>query len=553
MKYFHSPFILLLLLLFLFRSCDDATVHQLDEIAKTITPERLMTHIEKLASDEMQGRLPGTEGEEKAVSYIISMFEEAGLEPGMPDGSFRQPVPLLGQTTDRNTANLAISKNGNEILNFQYGAEFMAWPADQQEEIRIENAELVYVGYGIQAPEENWDDFKDVDVAGKILVVKNFNPVTHSEKFGGGIRLYYGRWGYKFEKARELGALGALIIFTDETAGYPWSVVENSWGRERFNLMVTPEYPMELEGWLNRNQSEALFQAAGLSLDDMLKKAENQDFSPVVLPNLRLSASLNASYRSINGTNVVGKITGSDPKLRDQAIVFSAHHDHLGANEQGIFNGAWDNASGTAQVIELARTLQKISGELKRSVYFVTVTAEEAGLLGSRYFAQNPPIHPGNMAANINLDSANIFGRTRDIVAIGYGRSTLDAVLRKEAERVGRIVKPDQNPEQGFYYRSDHFSFAHIGVPALYPNRGNEFLDYPENYLQQVLEKTSRIYHTIYDEVQDWWDLRGAAEDTQLIFHVTHRIANMEARPAWTPGDEFEAARLRALKDLGVN
>lgn len=540
--------ILFLTLPFLLLSCSEPV--DLDEIRNSLTADRLMGHITILASDDMQGRQPGTPGEEKAVEYIAKQMMQIGLEPGMPDGTFLQPVPLMGQTTNHDSAQIQISRNGNVVHTLNYITDFMAWPGDQQEEIAIEDAELVYVGYGIQAPEENWDDFKDVDVAGKILVVKNFNPVTYADRFDGGIRLYYGRWSYKFEKAREMGALGALIIHTEPTAGYPWAVVSNSWSNERFNLMIEPPQPIEFEGWITSATSEKLFAAARLNFDDMLNAAEREDFRPIPLNNVTLSVNLEADYRQFNGTNVVGKITGSDRRLRDQGIMYSAHHDHLGATEDEVFNGAWDNASGTAAVLEMARALKDAKSELGRSVYFVTVTAEEGGLLGSRYFVENPPIHPANMAANINLDSKNIFGRTRDIVAIGYGRSDLDDILAHEAEKMDREVKPDQNPEQGFYYRSDHFNFARIGVPALYVNRGSEFIDYPEDYLDTVLQRTSEIYHTVDDEIYDWWDLRGAVEDLQLLFNLTINLSNQPDRPSWVEGDEFESARLQAIQEI---
>ncbi len=515
-----------------------------------LTEAHLLEHIEILASDEFGGRTPGTIYEEKTISYIIDQFEKYGIQPGMPGGTFRQSVPLMGQSTGHTRLSF---RTADETADLSYQDDFMAWPAHVQETVSIRDAELLYVGYGIEAPEEDWDDFKGVDVEGKILVFKNFNPVTFEDRFDGGNRLYYGRWTYKYEQAIEKGALGAIIIHTDETAGYGWNVVRNSWSLERFFVFDEEGHDTEFEGWLTHDQSRHLFEMAGLDLDELLAEAENPDFKPVPLNSVSLNIDLAADYRSIEGTNVVGKLPGSDPELDHQAVIFSAHHDHLGYGEpvdgDSIFNGAWDNASGVSKVLNFARLYSIDPESVRRSLYFVTVTAEESGLLGSQYFAENPPIHQGDISANINLDATNIFGETRDIVTIGYGRSDIDDLLEEEAAHLNRIVKPDQNPEQGFYYRSDHFSFARQGIPALYPNQGNEFIDKPENYLDQVEEYRSHIYHTVHDRVHEWWDLSGAVEDMKLIYRVAKRIANEDSLRQWTAGDEFEQARRQAIEE----
>ncbi len=519
-----------------------------------LSEDHLMEHIRVLASDEFGGRTPGTIYEEMTVQYIIEQFEQIGLEPGMPGGSWTQTVPLMGQQTHQAglTLSLADGATGNESAGFAYQDDFMAWPAHVQESVAISDAELVYVGYGIEAPEEEWDDFKGTDVSGKVLVFKNFNPVTFEDRFDGGNRLYYGRWTYKYEQAIEKGALGAIIIHTDETAGYGWDVVRNSWSLERFFVYDEEGHDTDFEGWLTRSRSEQLFEMAGLDLDEMLDAAENPDFEPITLDGVRLDISLEAGYRGIEGQNVVGKLAGSDPDLSDEAVIFSAHHDHLGygdpVNGDSIFNGAWDNASGVSKLINMARLFEMDRDEIRRSLYFVTVTAEESGLLGSQYFASNPPVPAGRMSANVNLDATNIYGETRDLVAIGYGRTDIDPILEEEARRLGRIIKPDPNPEQGYYYRSDHFSFARQGVPSLYPNAGNEFVDKPDDYNDQVAEYRSKIYHTVHDRIHDWWDLSGAVEDLKLIYNVSKRIANDDNMRSWVPGDEFEEARMDALE-----
>ena len=521
-----------------------------DVLPGPLSEADILKHVEVIASDEFGGRTPGTVYEEMTVAYIINQFEELGVEPGMPDGSFTQDVPLMGQMT--HNPRVSLLSDGREVP-LAYQDDAMAWPAHTQQSVDVRNAELIYVGYGIEPPEEEWDDFKGMDVSGKVLVFKNFNPVTHEDRFDGGNRLYYGRWTYKFEQAIEKGALGALIIHTDETAGYGWDVVRNSWSRERFFVFEDEEPATQFNGWLTHDRSRELFEKAGLNLQDMLDAAESPYFEPIPLTGVRINATMDAVYRNIDGQNVVGKITGSDPELAGEAVVFSAHHDHLGigapVDGDSIFNGAWDNASGVSKMLNLARLYQMEPEQIRRTLYFVSVTAEESGLLGSRYFAENPPVHAGKISANINIDATNIFGETKDFVAIGYGRSDIDEILAEEAGRLGRTVKPDPRPEQGIYYRSDHFSFARVGIPALYPNPGTEFVDKPDDYHDQIAEYRSKIYHTVHDRIHDWWDLSGAVEDLKLIYRVALSVANADEMRRWTPGDEFEEARIRALEE----
>ncbi len=547
MKQIHFP---LLTVTILSGALACSPTNNSDVLPGPISEQHILEHVEVLASDEFGGRTPGTVYEEMTVAYVISQFEDLGIEPGMTDGSFTQDVPLMGQVAHNVNVSL---QSDNQQVPLAYLDDAMAWPAHTQQSVDVRDAEMIYVGYGIEAPEEDWDDFKGADVSGKVLVFKNFNPVTHEDRFDGGNRLYYGRWTYKFEQAAEKGALGALIIHTDETAGYGWDVVRNSWSRERLFVFEEEEPATQFNGWLTHERSRELFEMAGLNLQDMLDAAESPYFEPIPLTGVRIDASMDAVYRDIAGQNVVGKITGSDPELADEAVVFSAHHDHLGIGDpvdgDSIFNGAWDNASGVSLMLNLARLYQMEPEEIRRTLYFVSVTAEESGLLGSRYFAENPPVHAGRISANINLDATNIFGETIDFVAVGYGRSDIDEILAEEAERLGRIVKPDPRPEQGIYYRSDHFSFARVGVPALYPNPGTQFVDKPDNYNEQVAEYRNKIYHTVHDRIHDWWDLSGAVEDLKLIYHVALRIANADEMRQWTPGDEFEEARRRALED----
>jgi len=545
-QFYYSPLTLIILL----AAYACGPTHDCDVLPGPLSEQDIMKHVEVLAADEFGGRTPGTVYEEMTVAYIIGQFEELGIEPGMPDGSFTQDVPLMGQVSQNVNVTL---RSGDQQVRLAYQDDAMAWPAHTQRSVDVRNAELIYVGYGIVAPEEDWDDFKGMDVSGKVLVFKNYNPVTYEDRFDGGNRLYYGRWTYKFEQAIEQGALGALIIHTDETAGYGWDVVRNSWSRERFFVFEDEEPSTQFNGWLTHERSRELFEMAGLNLQDMLHAAESPYFEPIPLTGVRINATMDAVYREIAGQNVVGKIQGSDPELAGEAVVFSAHHDHLGigapVDGDSIFNGAWDNASGVSLMLNLARLYQMEPEQIRRTLYFVSVTAEESGLLGSRYFAENPPVHAGKISANINLDATNIFGKTEDFVAIGYGRSDIDELLSEEAERLGRIVKPDPRPEQGIYYRSDHFSFARVGIPALYPNPGTQFVDKPDDYNEQVAEYRNKIYHTVHDRIHEWWDLSGAVEDLKLIYRVALRIANADEMRQWTPGDEFEEARRQALEE----
>lgn len=518
-----------------------------------ITVESLKQHVLVLADDSMQGRAPASPGEEKTVAYLVAQFEAMGLKPGN-NGSFIQEVPVLAQTTRRD-AKLTLRQGGRSVQSFEFGPDFVVSPYAAFTEIDIKDAELVYVGYGIQAPEEGWDDYKGLDVKGKILVFKNSDPSSFPDKFAGNARLYYGRWSYKFEKAQELGALGALIVHTTPTAGYPWAVVQNSFGRERFDLIEeNTGSPTQVQGWISSQTSVAIFERAGLDLQKLMDSAESADFKPVSLGRTRLSVKAVADVRNIVLKNVIGVLPGSDTTLKDEYVVFSAHHDHLGmaptpVNGDSIYNGALDNASGTSAFLNIAKAFSKVPNHHHRSLLFVAVGGEESGLLGANYFAANPTVSPAKMAANINIDGVNIFGRTTDIVSVGFGKNTLDEVIQAEAAKDGRTVKPDAFPEQGFFYRSDHFAFAKIGVPALYTNRGTDFIGKPEDYATTVAEDYTRNrYHAVGDEYNDSWDLSGAVEDVRLLFRVALSVANNPVMPTWYPGNEFEAARLKSLE-----
>jgi len=529
-----------------------------EEGAKTITEESLMEPIEILSSDDFEGRAPATKGEELTVEYLVGEFEKIGLEPGMQDGTYIQKFPLLGMKVDRESATIRLKKDGQVAENLEYSTEFMAWPSNEEESIQIRDAELVYVGYGIQAPEFSWDDYKDVDVEGKILVFKNDDPKKNPDKFAGNARLYYGRWSYKYEKAEEMGALGAIIIHTTPTAGYPWLVVSNSWGRERFSLKSDGESGGKVSafnGWLTQESSRKLFDLAGLSFRDQLDAAESRDFTPVLLEDITMDVNLNAGYSDMASRNVLGKIEGNDPELKDEYLVFTGHHDHLGitmpVEGDSINNGALDNAAGISAMLNLAKAYKQIEPEMRRSALFLAAGAEEMGLLGSQYWAVNPTVHPGKITANINLDGMQVYGPTEDVVLVGYGRNTVSDVIEEIAEDHGRTVKPDPSPEQGFFYRSDHFSLAKIGVPAIFPNPGRDYIGKPDDYNETVDSLRNANYHSVSDEINEFWDLSGMERDVRLFFEAGFNILNADEKMKWREGDEFEATRKQMLEEAG--
>jgi Zn-dependent M28 family amino/carboxypeptidase len=544
-----SPILLFATLLIL-ASCN---TNPAEKAAQKIDKDDMLKHIEVLSSDAYMGRGTGTKGEDMTAEYLVNQFEKMGAAPAAGDGSYIQKFPLVGQTTSN--AKMMVKTRGRSPFALQYYDEFMAWPATQTEHVSVKNAPLVYVGYGIQAPEENWDDFKGVDVKGKIIVIKNNDPEYDPNLFAGKTRLYYGRYDYKYEKAMELGALGAIIIHTDETAGYGWSVVANSWSRERFSLKDAGDASSsntQFNGWLTLQASRLLFEEAGLNLDEMLEVADSPDFEPVTLHGVSMNVSMDAKYREIMGKNVLAKVEGSDPELNDEFLVLTAHYDHLGITKpvegDSVNNGAEDNAAGVSALLEMMKGYKSIQPDIKRSVLALVVTAEEVGLLGSKYWSEHPTVQPGKVTANINLDGMNVYGPTKDVVIIGYGRTSFSDLLEKEANKLGRTVKPDPHPDRGYFYRSDHFNMAKIGIPAIFPNSGTEFIGKGDGFLAIRDSVSEANYHSVNDEINEYWDLTGAEMDTRLFFLTGYNALNADKMQSWKAGDEFEATRLRMLK-----
>jgi Zn-dependent M28 family amino/carboxypeptidase len=530
-----------------------------DMNAPTIDATLLLNHIKALSSDEFEGRAPGGKGEELTVAYLIDQFKQIGLQPGNTDGTYVQKVPLVGITPDANVA-LTFRKGGRQRA-LKYVDDFVAWTKRVVERAGLTDSELVFVGYGVVAPEYGWDDYKGLDVKGKTLVMLvNDPPVPDPanpneldpKMFGGKAMTYYGRWTYKFEIAAEKGAAGAFVVHETGPAGYPWDVVKGNTG-EKFDL-VTPDKNMgraSVEGWMTLEQAKALLAMSGQDFEALKQQAATRDFKPVPL-GTTASIALKNTLRTIDSQNVVAKLEGSDPALKDEYVIYTAHWDHLGRGEavkgDEIYNGAVDNGTGTAALIELGRAYKSLATPPKRSIVFLAVTAEEQGLLGSQYYSVTPIYPHQKTLAAINMDGLNVHGRTKDITIIGLGNSDLDDYAREAAATQGRELRPDPEPEKGFYYRSDHFNFAKQGVPALNTDSGTEFIGKPPEFGKQVREDwTANIYHTPQDVVRPDWDLGGLVEDAQLFFLVGSRVAQAETYPEWKPGTEFKALRESSL------
>src|SRR4051812_44382258 len=520
----------------------------------------ILDHIKVLASDEYEGRAPGTKGEELSVKYIQDQFKQLGLKPGNPDGTYLQKVPLVG-ITGKETRPLTVTKGGQK-QTFKWSDEVVAWSRHVADTAAIDQSEIVFAGYGVEAPEFNWNDFKDVDVKGKTILVLVNDPAIpdpadpsklDDKVFGGNAMTYYGRWTYKFEEGARKGAAGILVVHETGPAGYPFSVVQGNL-RERFDL-VTPDKNMNLaaiEGWITTGAAKKILAMGGQDFDALKKQAIPREVKPVAA-GLKASLAIHNTLRTIDSENGRRELAGSHRRLQDQDGVDPAHRDHLGVgkpvNGDKIYNGALDNASGVASVLEIARAFTKVQPPPKRSILFLMVTAEEQGLLGSEYYALNPLYPLAKTAANINIDGVNQWGRTKDLTVVGMGASNLDEYLRAAAQEQGRTLRPDPEPEKGFYYRSDHFNFAKQGVPALDPDAGIDYIGKSPDYGKKKRDEYNEVdYHAPSDQIKPDWDLSGAVEDAELLFAVGYRVANADKLPEWTAGNEFKAKREAMLK-----
>lgn len=518
--------------------------------AEQITTDYLRDQITKLSGDEFEGRGPATPADEKARAYLVQQLQQLGFAPGGPDQSWQQSFDIVGITASMPAQ--WTFRRGGKSASFKWWDQYIGASGVQQEKASIGHAEVVFVGYGIQAPEFGWDDFKGQNLKGKVLLMLNNDPDWDPAIFAGNTRLYYGRWDYKYLSAARQGAAGAIIIHTTPSAGYPFQVVQTSWSGERFELPAESEPRLQVKAWLTEAAAEELVALSGNALAKLVEAAKSRDFQPVPL-GVTTSIDFQNKLSHSSTANIYGVLRGSDPRLASEYVIYTAHHDHLGigvADALGdrIFNGALDNASGVAQVLAIGKAFKALPAPPQRSVLLLFVGAEEQGLLGSKYYAAHPSVPPGKIAANINFDGGNIWGRAKDIVYVGKGKSTLDATVEAVAKLQGRAVTPDQFPDRGYFYRSDQFSFAKIGVPALFLDTGTDFIDRPAGWGKQRHEEyEAKHYHQPSDEIQPDWNFAGMIEDAQLGFWVGVAVADAASLPSWTPGDEFAAAREAAL------
>jgi Zn-dependent M28 family amino/carboxypeptidase len=518
-----------------------------DDMARalaSITEEGIQADVGVLASDEFQGRGPATPGEEKAVRYIEQRFKELGLKPGN-GGSWVQEIPLT-QITSSPASDLAI-EGADGTKRYRYHDEFVASTRRMVERAGIDGSEMVFVGYGIVAPEWKWDDYKGVDVRGKTVVMLINDPgfATKDPKlFDGDAMTYYGRWTYKYDEAARHGAAGVFIVHETEPASYPWAVVDNSFTGPQMNFTAADKNMSyaAIEGWLAIDAARSVFSRAGLDFDKAKASACRRDFAPMPM-GLRASVAVNNGIRNVVSRNVLGLLPGGS--RADQCIIYTAHWDHLGMDTtragDRIFNGARDNASGVAGILEIANAFTKLSAPPSRSVLFIAVTCEEQGLLGSEYYAEHPVFPLDRTAAAFNIDAVNIWGRMKDVTVTGYGNTVLDDYLADAAKTQDRVVRPGSEPSKGFFFRSDQFSLAQRGVPVLYLDGGTDSREHGSAWTNAQRDAfTTERYHKPSDELGPWWDLSGAVEDLRLLFLVGHRVAEQPSFPQWKKDAPFK-------------
>jgi Zn-dependent M28 family amino/carboxypeptidase len=522
----------------------------------------VLRHTRALSSAEFEGRAPGTRGEELTVAYIAGEFAKAGIAPAGPDGTYFQHVPLIGITgvPSRLTFRKAATRKVLEPKD-----DFVAWSKRAVETNSLTESELVFVGYGVHAPDIGWDDYEGVDLTGKTMVVLVGDPPVRDPSdpsrldpsmFAGEAMTYYGRWPYKFEMGAEKKAEGVLIVHETEPAGYGFAVVQGRLA-ELFEIR-SPDGNMgraAIEGWITLDRARELFELAGHDFEQLKQRAATREFKPVPL-GVTASVSVRNTMRNVDSRNVLGRLEGADATLKDECVVFTAHWDHLGVGPaidgETVRHGAVDNALAVAGLIELGRTYSAQTARPKRTLLFLAVTAEEQLMLGSGYYAQNPVYPLERTLAVLNLEMPNVYGKTSDLTVYGLGASDLDDYAREAAAQQGRVLKADPAPEQGWYYRSDHFPFAKAGVPAMWAGGGDDYVGKPPDYGRRVREEyVANRYHKPADKVRDDWDLSGAIEDFQVYFSIGSRVASAERYPEWKPGAEFRARREQMLRKAG--
>jgi Zn-dependent M28 family amino/carboxypeptidase len=514
-----------------------------------ISGEKMRAHVKYLASDELEGRGVGTRGEKLATEYLAAQLRTEGVEPGGDNGTYFQRVPLVGSTTLPDAKLTIAGRDGAVALSFVQDWVGTAYSQKPENDF---DAEAVFVGHGICAPEYGWDDYKGQDVRGKVLVYFTNEPTSNDPNFFAGRALtYYGRWTYKFEEAARRGAVAALIVHTTPTAGYGWGVVSGSWSQERPELLLKPgEHGLELAAWLSEAAGAKLLASTGKTLDELLAMADQKSFQPIPL-GVHVVGHIPVKLRQIESRNVIGRVDGADPQLKQQAVLFTAHWDHLGigvpVNGDKIYNGAVDNATGCAMVLEIARVWAALPEKPKRSGLFALVTAEESGLLGSQYYGEHPEVPAGLTAADINFDAFYPFGKTRDVSVSGSERTTLWPIIERDARRLNLTITPDAEPEQGHYYRSDHFSLARVGIPSFSISQGTDYPGKPADFGKTVFEEyNAKHYHQPSDEYHEDWDFAGMEQMAMFGLTLGLDFANTPKLPTWKPGDEFLSARERS-------
>lgn len=545
---------------FTLAACTRSGDPDINPALNSITADGLTSDIKTLSSDEFEGRKPGSPGEEKTIAWLEAQFKAAGLKPGNPNGTWLQKVPLAG-ITSASIPEISVKGHKLPLVNKK---DYIAVSRRFVPEIDVPANDIIFVGYGVVAPEYNWDDYKDVDVKGKTILMLVNDPAVpdpsdptklDDKMFKGKAMTYYGRWTYKYEIATAKGAAAAIIIHETGPAGYPWEVVSGSWGGENFDIQRPDNNvsKVAVESWMPYDKAAELCKLAGLDLAALKKAALSREFKPVKLSGATAAFKITNTLRKTDSNNVIGILEGSDPALKNQYVAYTAHWDHFGKDPslQGdqIFHGARDNASGTAALVELAKAYRKLDPAPKRSVIFLAVTAEEQGLLGAEFYGENPLYPLASTLADINMDELNIWGKTKDVTLVGLGNSTLDDVAADVLKKQGRVVRADPEPEKGGFYRSDHFAFAKQGVPALDPESGVDYIGKPEGWgVERKDAWDNTDYHKPSDRIAPDWNLDGAVDDVRAFFEIGFRVAQSPAFPQWREGTEFKAKRDAMLK-----
>jgi Zn-dependent M28 family amino/carboxypeptidase len=505
---------------------------------------RIKADIRFLSSDLLEGRGTGARGGDLAAHYIANQFEQAGLRPLGASGGYLQDVPMLGVTTvPESTLTVTTPKESMSLRQW----DDCVLMDDSGKPSNDVASDLLFVGYGIRAPEYKWDDYAGVDVKGKVLLMLVNEPPSEDENFFKGKALtYYGRWTYKYEEAARMGAAGVILIHKTDMASYGWDVVRNSWSGERSYLRDDKNPKLALAAWVQLDIARKMLADAGKDVDQLIQSAQQRGFKAVQLP-IKVQAHIVSRVRPFDAYNVIGEVPGSDPKLKIQAVIITAHYDHLGIRPDlkgdNIYNGALDNASGTAMLMEMARAASGTAQKPKRSIIFAAVTGEEQGLLGSEYLGQHPPVPDGNISLNLNFDSIAPLGIPKEVSAAGYDRTTFALAFERTAADFGMAIQPPAHPESGGYYRSDHFSFARVGVPAFSLNTGSRFEGHPEEWVKEQQKKNSANYHEPSDEFQENGDYRTDAVMARFGLALAWQAADLPNLVEWHQGDEFEAAR----------